>query len=117
MKTKKNYPKHPVIDNLLKIMKDRGIKQETIAEYAEIDPSQMSKILSGKVQISVWQLSNIATKLGMRETDLFTYPDVYEKTKKGKKMNRIVVEVEVEVTDEELDKIDIKNKIINKLSI
>lgn len=77
MRTKKDYPQHPVIQNLRKIMNDKELKQEAVASYAGIDPSQMSKVMKGEVQISLWQLSNIATGLGMELIDLFTYPEKY----------------------------------------
>lgn len=77
MRTKKDYPQHPVIQNIRKLMNDRGLTQEAIASYAGIDPSQMSKVMKGEVQISLWQLSNIATGLGMDLIDLFTYPQKY----------------------------------------
>lgn len=65
---------HPVIDNLRKIMSDKGLTQAAMAQYAQTTPSQFSKILNGGVQISLWQLSNIATELSMDIIDVFTYP-------------------------------------------
>lgn len=68
-----------IVNNLRKIMNDKNMKQATIAEYAGVTPSQFSKILSGQVQLSLSQLSNIAQGLSLREIDIFTYPDVYVK--------------------------------------
>lgn len=68
-----------VIDNLIAIMKDRRLTQAEMAEYAGMGPSQFSKVLSKTVAISVIQLSKIASRLGLREIDLLTYPDIYEK--------------------------------------
>jgi len=116
MKNKK-YPKpHSVIDKLLRIMKDRNIKQETLAEYAKVSPSQMSRILSGKVQISIWQFADIASGLKMQITDIHTYPDIYEKVEEGR-THKILVEVEIELTDEEVERIDLKNKVKNKINL
>ena len=64
---------HPIIDNIRKIIKDRGISQKAMAEYAGTSASQFSKILNGEVQLSLRQISNIATNIGLREIDLFTY--------------------------------------------
>lgn len=50
-----------------------------MAEYAGVEPSQFSKVMSGNVQISLWQLSNIATNLNMDIIDLFTYPEKFRK--------------------------------------
>ncbi len=68
---------HPVIDKIRKIIKDKGLTQSTMAEYAGTTASQFSKILSGEVQISLLQLSNIATRLNMDIIDIFTYPEKY----------------------------------------
>lgn len=73
---------HPIVENIRKIINDRKISQKTMAEYAGTSASQFSKILSGEVQLSLRQISNIATNLGLREIDLFTYPDVYERRRK-----------------------------------
>ena len=109
MKTKKKLATHPVIESLLKIMKDEDIKQETLAEYAGISASQMSKVLNGTVQLSLWQLSNIATNLNWKIIDIFTYPDFYKKDEKGEKTLRI--SVELEVTETEFKELGLKNKI------
>ena len=53
METKKNHKIPDVVKNLSQIMKDRSIKQETIATYAGIDPSQMSRVFNGRVQLSI----------------------------------------------------------------
>ncbi|MDD4636497.1 MAG: helix-turn-helix transcriptional regulator [Bacteroidales bacterium] len=79
MENKSKKGPHPVIEKLRKIMNDKSITQNYLAELAETTPSQFSKIMNGNVQISIWQLSNIATKLNMDIIDLFSYPDKYEK--------------------------------------
>jgi len=109
MKVKKNLEKHPVIDKLLKIMKDRDLKQERMAEFAGVDPSQFSKILSGNVQISLWQLSNIATNLNLRIIDIFTFPDIYIKSKKDDEKTKILIEFEVNRKD--LVELELQNKV------
>lgn len=70
---------HPIVENIRKIISDRKISQKAMATYAGTSASQFSKILSGEVQLSLRQISNIATNIGLREIDLFTYPDIYEK--------------------------------------
>lgn len=77
MKKKEGSKIHPVIDKLRKIINDKGLTQAAMAEYAGTTGSQFSKILSGEVQISLWQLSNIATNLNMDIIDIFTYPEKY----------------------------------------
>lgn len=66
-----------ILQNLRKIMADRNLKQATLAEYAGVSESQFSRVLSESVQLSLVQLSNIASALNLREIDIITYPDVY----------------------------------------
>lgn len=72
-----------IIENLRKIMRDRGLTQTTLAEYACTSPSQFSKILNGSVQLSLDQISNLANSLSMSEIDLISYPDKYVKVGTG----------------------------------
>lgn len=83
MKKKKEFPIHPVIDKIRKIIADRGLTQIAAAELAGTSPSQFSKILSGEVQLSLWQLSNFATNINMDVIDIFTYPQKYTLNGKG----------------------------------
>lgn len=77
MKKKEKKEIHPVIEHIRKIINDKGLTQAAVAEYAGTTPSQFSKIMNGEVQISLWQVSNIATSLNMELIDVFTYPDKY----------------------------------------
>ena len=72
-----------MLSNIKKIMRDRGLTQQILAEYIEVEPSQFSKIINGTVGLSMLQLSKLATKLSMREIDIITYPDVYIKPESG----------------------------------
>lgn len=66
-----------IVENIRKIMHDRSLTQASMAEFMGTSESQFSKILNGKVQLSLWQLENLATALSMREIDIITYPQVY----------------------------------------
>lgn len=68
-----------LINNIRKLMNDRNLTQAAIASYMDTSESQFSKILSGSVQLSLKQVSNLASGLSMREIDLITYPDIYVK--------------------------------------
>jgi transcriptional regulator with XRE-family HTH domain len=68
-----------IVDNIRKIMRERNLTQVTMAEYMGTSESQFSKILNGKVQLSLWQLENLASKLSLREIDLITYPEIFVK--------------------------------------
>lgn len=66
-----------IVENIRKIMNDRNLTQATVAEYIGTSESQFSKIINRKVQLSLWQLENFASRLSMREIDVMTYPEVY----------------------------------------
>lgn len=66
-----------ILENLRKIMYDRRITQEALAQYAGINASHMSKILNGTSRLDFDKLSRIATGLKLREIDIITYPEVY----------------------------------------
>ena len=53
MKKKKETPMHPVVENIRKIIMDKGITQVAASELVGTSASQMSKILNGEVQISI----------------------------------------------------------------
>lgn len=76
-KKKQKMLSETIIANIRKIMRDRNMKQADMAKCAGTSASQFSKILSGEVQLSLWQLENLATALSMREIDIITYPQVY----------------------------------------
>ncbi len=89
---------HPVVENIRKIISDKKISQKAMAEYAGTSASQFSKILSGEVQLSLRQISNIATNLGLREIDLFTYPDIYEKRDKSNFSDEVRASLTIELS-------------------
>ena len=74
-----------IIENVRKIKNERNLTQAAIASYAGIDESQMSRIMSGKLNLSLDNLEDIATGLGMHPIDIITYPDVFISKKSLKK--------------------------------
>lgn len=69
---------HLVIQNLLKIQKDRGMNQVAFGELLGLSESKWSKIANGNQDVRLSELSDFASCLGMREIDLYTYPDIFE---------------------------------------
>lgn len=64
-----------VLGNVRKIMNVKGIKQVTVADAFDLTESQCSKIMNGKAQLTLQQLSDFARIAGMREIDILTYPE------------------------------------------
>ena len=111
MKSKKNQNGQEIITSLLKLMNDKGITQETIAKYAEIDPSQMSKIIKGRVQISIAQVANIASNLNMRTGAIFDYPDIYDKKVEQQETTRFLLDIEVQNGKVEVNQFCLNNNL------
>lgn len=76
-KTNRNFMIMNVVDNIFKIILEKGLKQQALADALNCDDSTISKIKLGKRDLRVNDLDIIATFLDMRIIDLFTYPDRY----------------------------------------
>ena len=103
MKKKSEFPIHPVIDKIRKIISDRGLTQGAAAEYAGTSASQFSKILSGEVQLSLWQLSKFASALNMDIVDVFTYPQKY--TSDGKTSEDVEAILQIKLKKDRKDQV------------
>ncbi len=66
-----------IIQNLVKIKNERNFTQKAIGQMGGIDESQFSRVLNGSVGLSIDQLEDIASGLGMNVIDIITYPEVY----------------------------------------
>lgn len=86
-----------VVSNIIKLMRDKDLKQATLAERMNTTQSQISKKLSGELRISLNDLANIASALSemAREegkasisiVDIITYPDRYVKAEQSEQSN------------------------------
>lgn len=93
-----------VLENIKKILKDRGIKQAVAADWIEVDPSQFSKILSGKVLLSIRQLADFARGVELREIDILTYPLRYREPEPNEEGPADVL-VQLRLTKEKKDQV------------
>ena len=84
-----------VIDNIVKIRKEKGISQEYIAFAINWDASNWNKIENGKQQLKVNNLAKIAEVLEVDVTYLFTYPKIYVDASTIENPERISVTFEV----------------------
>jgi len=66
-----------VIDNIIKIRKEKGVNQEDIALAIGCDASNWNKIENGKQELKVKHLAKIAEILKVEVIYLFTYPNTY----------------------------------------
>lgn len=93
-----------IVNNIRKIMRDKNLTQVAMAEFTGTSESQFSKILNGKVQLSLWQLENLARSFSMREIDIITYPDVYVK-KDGSKAEPVEAILQIKLQKEKKDQV------------
>jgi len=84
-----------VIDNIIKIRKEKGISQENIAFAINCDASNWNKIENGKQQLKVDHLAKIAEVLKVDILYLFTYPKVFVDVSTIDKYEKISVTFEV----------------------
>lgn len=66
-----------IADRIRKIIEDNNLSQAAAAQYAGTSPSQFSRMLNGKLALSLQHIANIATELHMEFIDILTYPDKY----------------------------------------
>lgn len=93
MKTTEKTFSEIIVSNIIKLMRDRDLKQSTLAERMNTTQSQISKKLSGELRISLNDLAEIASALSKMATqsgkpsvsvvDIITYPDKYAKVENG----------------------------------
>ena len=84
-----------VIDNIVKIRKEKGISQEYIALAINCDASNWNKIENGKQQLKVNHLAKIAEVLEVDITYLFTYPKIYVDASTVENSEKISVTFEI----------------------
>ena len=119
----RNFINMNVIDNIFKIMAQKGIKQRTLADAMGIDESQISVMKKGNRDLRISEIENIASCLGVSITDLFTWPERYvPEQSAGEKVlttPKVILQLELEDSDVKADVIklafgervlEIKNK-------
>ena len=66
-----------ILTNINKIVRDRGLKQESLAKALGVKQPAVSELLSEKRPIKYCELECLAEFFGMRVIDVITYPAVY----------------------------------------
>lgn len=64
-----------VLDNIRKIMNDRGLTQVAIGEIMGAGESSISKIFSGNASLTIDHLANLASGLSLSVIDILNYSD------------------------------------------
>lgn len=93
-----------LLRNIRKIMKDKDISQSKIALNAGVQASQVSKILSGDLRMSIDYLSKFAKAFSMSEIDIITYPVKYLPADMVKK-EPVKAFLQIELSEEKRDQV------------
>jgi len=105
MKSTKNISEE-IIANIYKIRRHRNIKQAVIAYSIDIDPATYSKIESGKIELTVERLAEIASFFDLEIADIIYWPHKYVKSDSKVKDNpQPKVTVQIELNEDKKDKV------------
>jgi len=98
-----------IVANIIKIRKDRNIKQADIAAFIDIDPATYSKIESGKIELTVERLAEIASFFKLDIVDVIHWPHKYVKydslPSKDKESRHPKVTIQIELNDDKKEKV------------
>lgn len=68
-----------LVDNIRNLINDRGLNQYGLSVASGISDKTISKIFTGQQHFKMEHIAKIARCLSVREIDLFTYPERYER--------------------------------------
>lgn len=103
MKTGGENYQEVIMGNVLKIIRNKNLKQQAVAQEAFSEPTAMSKVISGQRRLSVNELANIAKSLGVTPMDILTWPDRYAPVEK--KDDPAEVFLQLRLTKEKKDQV------------
>lgn len=98
-----------IIENLNKIMIDRGLNQKSLSALGGITPSQWSKIINNRKGLTIDRIEEFATNLQMSVIDLYTYPDKYininQLSSEGEKQYEPKVILQIELKEDKKEQV------------
>lgn len=100
---------HPIVENINNIVKDKKLSKSAFADLCGFPESKWNKISNGQQELSLWELSKIASVLQIPVLDVVTYPDKYVKLEDRYTGERVSVTFEVSP-----DKRDMLLRLVNK---
>ena len=105
MENKGKTQVHFVVENLRKIMNDNNMSGSQFADRINMPEAKLNKILNGRQNLKIDEISEIARKLQMREIDLYTYPEKYYPINKDDSITKALLTIEL--------RDDLKEQILN----
>ena len=98
-----------IVANIVKIRKDRDIKQATVAYSIDIDPGTYSKVESGKIDLTIDRLEKIASFFKLEIVDIIYWPHKYIRydslSINEKEKVKPKVTVQIELDEDKKDKV------------
>lgn len=95
-----------VAKNFSEIRKEKGVKQEVVADALGVDVSAVSNIEKGKREIRANEIEIIANVFGVDPTYLLTYPDVYvKKTDENAPIDPIEATLQIKLRSDTKDQV------------
>jgi transcriptional regulator with XRE-family HTH domain len=94
-----------IVENIIKIRKEKGISQEFIANALHVDTSVISNIENRKRELKVSELEIIAKSLAVDILYLLTYPHIYIKRESQESLNQIDTILQIKLRGEKRDKV------------
>jgi transcriptional regulator with XRE-family HTH domain len=91
-----------ILENIKAMRLKKGINQEIIADALSMDVGNYSRIETGKQELKVSQLADIAKVLHVEIIDLFTFPKTFVDKEKLKQSDRISVTFEVSADNRDI---------------
>ena len=98
-----------IVANIVKIRRDRNIKQVTVATEIGIDPGTYSKIENGKIELTVDRLAEIANFFKLDLVDVIYWPYKYIRHDslhtKERSDAQPKITIQIELDEEKKDKV------------
>ena len=98
-----------IVANIVKIRRDRNIKQIAIATAIGIDPGTYSKIENGKIELTVDRLAEIASFFKLDIIDVIHWPHKYIRHDSLPPRERNIAQpkitIQIELDEEKKDKV------------
>jgi transcriptional regulator with XRE-family HTH domain len=94
-----------VVENIIKIRKEKGVSQEFIANSLGLDTAVVSNIENRKRELKVSELEKIAKALSVDVLYLLTYPHIYVKKEFKENSNPLEAVLQIRLTGEKRENI------------
>lgn len=104
-----------ILKNIIAIRQKRGLSQESMANQLNIQAATYSRLESGKIELNVNRLADIASIFEMSIIDLFTYPNIWQDIEKTRNDEQSIM-ISIKLSKSDFNSMGLKDKIIQTLN-